>query len=176
MLTPFCAQNGDGELQTLTLELARLCWIWLLWGELSLYSLQACSNVCTAAKRPALQYFSVIDPENGGIITIILSQSIDFSTWLCCSVSLAVSSLSCLKWTNNHMASYYHTEKEHQIIAHEHWTCKCSCRMTRYTQTCGCSLWQMTARFFGRLKYIVVVGWRHVTTWHRDAYISCITS
>lgn len=137
---------------------------------------RAYENDCTAAKHPALQYFSVTDPENGGIITVLQSQSIDFSTWLCCSISLTLSSLSCLKWTNNHMVSYYHTVKEHRIIAHKHWTCKCSCRMTRYTQTCGCSLWQMTGRFFGRLKYIVVVGWRHVTTWHWDAYISCITS
>lgn len=43
-------------------------------------------------KHPALQYFSLTNPENGGIITILRSKSIDFSTWLCCSVSLTLSS------------------------------------------------------------------------------------
>lgn len=155
-------------------RIGQLCWICLLLGELSLIITMSMQQRLNGSKASSSTVLFCNQPRQRRYYYYTSITKYWFQHGFV--VPLASHSPVCLKWTNNHMVSYYHTVKEHRIIAHKHWTCKRSCRMTQYTQTCGCSLWQMTVRFFGRLKYIVVVGWRHVTTWHWDAYISCITS
>lgn len=119
-------------------------------GTLSYQNMQLVASFYSAVQDSWAVKGLHFTPNNADLITKSLSHKSDFCflPWLCCSFSLTLT--MCPVSPGKVNTSPYVTQV-YLIIAHKHWTCKCSCRMYE-EHSVLLTMRQMTIEFLWKTK------------------------